>query len=56
MKTLTITWVVNDEDEADSLLNEITEDICNGYGSPYIYAKLDESSIEEIESYKELNQ
>jgi len=48
MKTLTIKFVVKDEDEADALLNEITEDIANGYGTPWISTDLRGSTDKEI--------
>lgn len=54
MKTVTVKFVVKDEHEADSLINEISETIGNHAGYPYIYSNIEDSSLSEINANKEM--
>ncbi len=54
MKTVTVKFVVQDEDEADSLLNEIAEDIGNNGGFPFLSSRVEDSSEDEVEDHRRL--
>jgi hypothetical protein len=54
MQTVTVKFVVKDQATADSLMNEISEDIGNNAGFPYIYSDISPSSLSEIQAYKEM--
>lgn len=53
MQTVTVKFVVEDED-AGLLMNDISEDIGNNRGTPYIYSDISPSSLPEIQAYKEM--
>lgn len=54
MLTVTVKFVVESEKEANSLMDEISQDIGNDYGVPYIFSDVSTSSLPEIETYKEM--
>ena len=55
MKTVTVKFVVNDNDEAGLLLNEIAESIGNGTGYPFISSLIENSTEDEIKFFTEVN-
>jgi len=55
MKTVTVKFVVNDNDEAGFLLNEVAESIGNGTGYPFIFSLIENSTEDEIKFFTEVN-
>jgi hypothetical protein len=54
MKTVIVKFVVKNQAEADSLMNEIGEDLGNNAGFPYLESEIRKATGEEIKAHKEL--
>ena len=55
MKTVTVKFAVNDNDEAELLINEIAESIGNGTGYPFIFSAIEDSTEDEIKVFTQVN-
>ena len=55
MKTVTVKFVVNNDEEAGFLINEIAESIGNGTGYPFIFSAIEDSTEDEIKIFTEVN-
>jgi len=55
MKTVTVKFVVENDEEAGFLINEIGESIGNGTGFPFIFSRIEDSTEDEIKTFIEVN-
>lgn len=51
MKTVTVKFVVDNQDEADALMNDIAEDIGNNAGYPFLSSLIEESTKDEMAAH-----
>ena len=54
MKTVIVTWVVKNDREARALMNDISEDIGNNAGFPYVDSEVRKATKAEIAAHAEL--
>lgn len=54
MITVTVKFVVSSVEEADSLMDEIAQDIGNDYGVPFTYSDYADATADDLASYQEV--
>ena len=55
MKTVTVKFVVKNDEEAGFLINEIAESIGNNTGYTFIFTHVEDSTEAEIKDFTEVN-
>jgi hypothetical protein len=56
MKTVTVSFVVKSKAEANALMDEISENIGNNFGVPFIRSTISPSTDDEVQAFKEVTE